>query len=154
MDPFTVGGDDNTLDLPEFEVFEDLPEAHDQTSLHAGLHRVFLVQPVLEAHQLFQQVGHTLVHIFTQHLAAVTGRQYLNGVCVSSSMVKSICLESYLVSVRNGNHDGLLSEFPAVDFGSRGRAGLWLRLVGWLFSLLRLLLSLLLSVPLSLPLYF
>lgn len=73
-------------------------------------------------------------------------------------MVKSICLESYLVSVRNGNHDGLLSEFPAVDFGSKGRAGLWLRLVGWLFSLLRLLLSLPLSLSLplllSLPMYF
>ena len=53
-------------------MLEDLSQAHDQTPLHPCLHGILLVQAVLEANQLLQQVGHTLVHVFTQHLAAVT----------------------------------------------------------------------------------
>ena len=52
LDAFTVGRDDNTFDLPEFEVLEDLPQSHDEPPLHAGLHGVFVVQAVLETDQL------------------------------------------------------------------------------------------------------
>lgn len=71
LDALTVGRDDDTLDLPEFEVLQDLPESHHDAPLHAGLHGVLLVQAVLETNQFLHQSRHTLVHIFAQHLVAV-----------------------------------------------------------------------------------
>lgn len=71
LDAFTVGRDDDTLDLPEFEVLQDLSEPHHNAPLHASLHGVLLVQAVLETNQRLQQICHTLVHVFAQHLAAI-----------------------------------------------------------------------------------
>lgn len=54
LNPFTVGRDDNTLDLPEFEMFQHLSEAHDKPTLHPGLHGIFLIKPILKPHQFLQ----------------------------------------------------------------------------------------------------
>lgn len=73
MDAFTVRGYDDTFNLPELEMLEHLPQAHDQSALHTGLHGVLLVEAVLKAHQLLQQARHALVHILVEHLVTVAG---------------------------------------------------------------------------------
>lgn len=71
LDALAVWRDDNTLDLAQFEVLQDLPESHHDASLHAGLDGVLLVQAVLEPNQFLHQSRHTLVHVLAQHLVAV-----------------------------------------------------------------------------------
>lgn len=78
LDALAVGRDDDTLDLAEFEVLQDLPQSHHDATLHAGLHGVLLVEAVLETNQFLHQSRHTLVHVFAQHLVAVA-------VCVENS---------------------------------------------------------------------
>lgn len=61
-------------------MLQDLPEPHDDPSLHAGLDGVFVVQAVLEANQLLQENGDALVHVLPQHLAAVAATQRIGAV--------------------------------------------------------------------------
>lgn len=102
LDLFTVGRDDDALDLPELEVLQDLPEPHDEAPLHAGLDGVLVVQAVLEADQLLQEDGDALVHVLPQHLAAVAAEE------------EQSCQRSGEEDFSDIRHS--LSELPAVDF--------------------------------------
>lgn len=70
----TVGRDDDTLQLPELQVFQDLPQPQHKPAFCLGLDRILLVHPVLEAHQFLEQTRDTSIDFFTKHLAAVAER--------------------------------------------------------------------------------
>lgn len=70
----TVGRDDDALQLPELEVFQDLPQPQHEPPFCLGLDRILLVHAVLEAHQLLEQTRDTSIYFFTKHLAAVAER--------------------------------------------------------------------------------
>lgn len=81
----TVWRDDDTLQLSELQVFQDFPQPQDQSALGLSLDWIFLVHAVLETDQLFQQLSHTDVHFFTQHLATVAGRN-TPGLCFCTAL--------------------------------------------------------------------
>ena len=119
LDAFAVGWNDDALDLPEFKVLQDLSEPHDDAPLHAGLHWVLLVQAVLETNQLLQQVRHTLVNVFAQHLVAIADRCTHGG--QSDNWQRLQLVTEYIVS--HYDFTVLLSELSAVDFGAVCWAG-------------------------------
>lgn len=71
LDPLAVRRDDDTFNLLEFEVLQDLSKPHHDPPLHSGLHWILLVQTILETDQLFQERRHALIQVFAQNLAAV-----------------------------------------------------------------------------------
>lgn len=70
----TVGRDDDALELPELQVFQDLPQPQHEPAFCLGLDGILLVHPVLEAHQFLEQTRDTSIYFFTKHLAAVAER--------------------------------------------------------------------------------
>lgn len=70
----TVGRDDDALQLPELQVFQDLPQPQHEPAFCLGLDGILLVHPVLEAHQFLEQTRDTSIYFFTKHLAAVAER--------------------------------------------------------------------------------
>ena len=56
-------------------MFQNFSKAHNKPAFYLGLHRVFLIQAILETNQFFQEICHTTVNFFTQYLAAITERK-------------------------------------------------------------------------------
>lgn len=73
LDLFTVGRNNDTLDLVQLHVLGDLSETHDQAPLGLGLVGILLVHSLLEADQLLQQKRHALVDFLAEYLVAVPG---------------------------------------------------------------------------------
>lgn len=75
LDLFTVGGNNDTLNLVQLHVLGDLSETHDQAALGFGLVGILLVHSLLEANQLLQQESHALVDFLAEHLVTVPGEK-------------------------------------------------------------------------------
>lgn len=125
LDPLTVRRDDDTFDLLEFEVLQDLSKPHHEPPLHPGLHWILLVQAILETDQLFQERRHALVQVFTQNLTAVAGMETSRGVTRRAADISGC--HHFLFFYHDGNIKSqevmiwaLLSELPAVNFRYRG----------------------------------
>lgn len=73
LDLFTVGRNNDTLNLVQLHVLGDLSETHDQAPLGLGLVGILLVHSLLEANQLLQQQSHALVDFLAEYLVTVPG---------------------------------------------------------------------------------
>lgn len=75
LDLFTVGRNNDTLNLVQLHVLGDLSETHDQAALGFRLGGILLVHSLLEANQLLQEESHALVDLLAQYLVTVPGRK-------------------------------------------------------------------------------
>lgn len=71
LDLFTVGRDNDALDLTQLHVFGDLSEAHDEAAFRLGLVRVLLGETFLETDKLLEEERHALVNLLAQYLVTV-----------------------------------------------------------------------------------
>ena len=70
-----VGWYYNTLQFANFEMLVNLTQATHVASFALSLVRVFLIRPVLEPHQILEQLLHHRVYLLGNHVRTVPGHR-------------------------------------------------------------------------------
>lgn len=78
LDLFTVGRNNDTLNLVQLHVLGDLSETHDQAAFGFSLGRILLIHALLEANQFLQEKSHAFVDFLTQYLVTVPKNKQTN----------------------------------------------------------------------------